>query len=955
MYNQLEIEKKWQTKWNEKRIFESDRKEGKEKFFGNFPFPYINGKLHMGHGYSMMKLESTIRFQRMMGKNTLWPFGFHATGEPIAGMAKRVAEGDESQIRALELSGIPKNQMDQFKDPYNIIRYFMKTTEETCRKLGVAVDWRRKFVTTQLTPTFSKFIEWQYRKLHSMGYVIQDSHPVIWCPSCKSPTGEHDRLEGDDARIVDFVLIKFYLPDIDAYLVPGTLRPETTFGVTNIFLHPEAEYVKANVDGDKLIFAKKVLPKFEDQEHQVTDIETVDVSSIFGKYAANPVTQSKVLILPATFIDPEGATGVVMSVPAHAPVDYATLVELQENPSLTEKYGIDHQKVKEIKPISLIKVEGFSEFPAKDVVEEMGIRGQDDPKLKEATKLVYRKEATHGITKEITGKYQGKPVEQIKEQLISDFVEEGIGFILKEPSEPVVCRCGTRNYVKFLEDQWFLKFSDKKWKAKVYKMIDQMTFYPPEAKNGFLRTVEWVENRACVRKSGLGTPAPWDPEWIIETLSDSVIYMAYYILSKYVNEGTFKEEWAVDEIFDYIYLGKGNAKSLAQKYGADEKLLREIKKDFQYWYGFELRSSGKDLVNNHLTFMLFHHAAIFPEKYWPKAVHVNGYVKVAKKTANNQIIEEKMSKRKGNFKTLDDLIDAYGADVTRLTMLTAGEGMEDASIMPEEIPSYSKWLVNLWSMATDTDVDEEMRHIDKWLISKMQSQIRETIDHYSNIRTRSAFQTAYHETMHLIKWYLNRRNGTKGPGYRYSVEVLVRMVAPMIPHLAEEIWNYWGNDGFISEAPFPTPDDSKVDEEAEHAEKYLGEVLDDLKGLISFLTSRNNPPPKKITLLVAPEWKYTIYEEARKNGIKTLLKNIMQDPEMKKRGKPAVSYAQSLMKRGAPPDIPMSFSMEMKTLEEAIPFLERQFEATVRVEPAEGNKHEKAKVAIPRRPGIILE
>ncbi len=954
MNRQLEIEKKWQSKWNEAHLFERDRIDGMPKFFGNFPFPYINGKLHLGHGYSMMKLEATIRYQLMKGKNILWPFGFHATGEPIVGMAKRVAEGDSNQIRALELSGIPKEKMEEFKDPYNIVRYFMKTTEDTCRNLGVAVDWRRKFVTTQLTPTFSKFIEWQYRKLHSMGYVVQASHPVIYCPSCKSPTGEHDRLEGDDARIVDFVLLYFYVPDVDAYLVPATLRPETVFGVTNIFLHPDATYVVANVDGKKVIVSESTAVKFKEQEHEVTDIAPIDLKELFGKYAINPMTEEKVIIIPGTFIDPDGATGVVMSVPAHAPVDYATLMELKENPELVEKYGIDHEEIKKIEPISLIEIQGFSEFPAKDVVEEMGIRGQKDPKLKDATKLVYRKEAMHGVTKAITGKYQGKSVEEVKDLLVKDMLEEHKAMILKEPSEIVVCRCGTRNYVKFLENQWFLKFSDPEWKAKVYKMIDKMTFYPPEAKNAFIRTVDWVENRACVRQSGLGTPAPWDPEWIIETLSDSVIYMAYYIVSKYVNEGSFKEEWAIDPIFDYIYLGKGNARKLSKEHGIPEKLLKDIKKDFQYWYGFDLRSSGKDLVNNHLTFMLFHHAAIFPEKYWPKAIHVNGYVNVAKKTADNKIIEEKMSKRKGNFKTLDDLLETFGADITRITLLTAGEGMEDAAIMPDEIPSYSKWLNTLMSMAEETDIDDEMQQIDRWLISKMQDQIQKTIDNYENIRTRSAFQSAYHETLHLIKWYTNRRNGTKGPGFKYAREVIIKMIAPMLPHLAEEIWEMWGRKGFIATSPFPHVEKDKIDLDAEYGEKYLGEVVDDLKNLISFLTSRGNDPPSEIVLYVSPQWKYKIYEEARTNGTKTLLKNIMQDPEIKSKGKAAVSYAQSLMKKGAPPDIPISYETEMKVLEEAIPFIEKQFNAKVAVKPAEGADHPKAKVAVPRRPGIVL-
>ncbi len=949
-----EIEAKWQKKWEEAHLFESDRIEDKEKYFGNFPFPYINGKLHWGHGYSMMKLEATIRFQRMLGKNVLWPFGFHATGEPIVGMAKRVAKGDKKQIQALLLSGVKEEEIEKYADPYNIIRHFMKTTEDTCRSLGVAVDWRRKFVTTQLTPVFSKFIEWQYRRLFEKGYVVKASHPVIYCPSCGSPTGDHDRLEGEGARIVEFVLIKFFVPEFNAYLAPGTIRPETTFGVTNIFLHPEAKYVIATVNGEALIVEEHTVPKLRDQEYDVTDVTPVAVAELFGKVAINPLTGENVPILPAKFIDPEGASGVVMSVPAHAPVDYATLVEIQTKVDELEPYGIKKEDVLSIKPISLITIEGFGEFPAKEVVEQMGISGQDDPKLKEATKLVYRKEAMHGITKPITGKYKGKPVEQVKEELIKDMIEEKKGLILKEPNEVVICRCGTRNYVKHVKDQWFLKFGDPKWKKKVYKMIDKMTFYPPELKKSFINTVDWLENKACVRRSGLGTPAPWDPEWIIETLSDSVIYMAYYLVSKYVNEGSFKESYATDEVFDYIYLGKGNATEISKAVGIDKKLLREIRKDVEYWYGFDIRSSGKDLINNHLTYMLFHHAALFPEKYWPKAIHVNGYVKTARRTETDEIVSERMSKSKGNFKTLDDLVEAFGADIARVTLMTAGEGLEDASVMVDEIESYEKWIHTLYQMAVEQDIDDEMTQIDRWLISKMQKQIQETRENFEQIKTRSAFQSAFHIPLQLVKWYLNRRGGSKGPAYRYVREVMVKMIVPFMPHICEEIWQIWGNEGFISNEAFPEANEEKIDLTAEYAEKYLGEVMDDLRGLVTFLTERGHPQPSNITLYVSPEWKYKIYMEAM-NGMQTLMKNIMQDPEIKKRGKEAVKYAQTLLKSGTPPDMPISFELEMSTLTEAIPFIERQIGAKVQVLPAEGVDHPKALAAIPRRPGIVLE
>ena len=140
--------------------------------------------------------------------------------------------------------------------------------------------------------------------------------------------------------------------------------------------------------------------------------------------------------------------------------------------------------------------------------------------------------------KTITGKYEGMNVEKAREMIIKDFIENDFAIILKEPAEKVICRCGTRNHVKYLENQWFLKFSDEDWKNKTHKLIDEMNIYPEDARKAFHNTVDWLENKACARRSGLGTPMPWDEEWIIETLSDSVIYMAYYIISKYVNNGT---------------------------------------------------------------------------------------------------------------------------------------------------------------------------------------------------------------------------------------------------------------------------------------------------------------------------------------------------------------------------------------------------------------------------------
>ena len=142
-----------------------------------------------------------------------------------------------------------------------------------------------------------------------------------------------------------------------------------------------------------------------------------------------------------------------------------------------------------------------------------------------------------------------------------------------------------------------------------------------------------------------------------------------------MNSGEFKQEYATDQVFDYLLLKNGNLNEIATNTGVSPDFLREIRLDIEYYYGFDLRTSGKDLINNHLTFMLMHHVAIFPEIFLPKGISINGYVAIL--NAEEQVV--KMSKSKGNFTTIEDAIEAYGVDATRLGFAIAGEGFKDAS------------------------------------------------------------------------------------------------------------------------------------------------------------------------------------------------------------------------------------------------------------------------------------
>ena len=191
------IEEKWQSDWEKSRIFEAEVDTSKKKFFVNFPYPYMNGYFHIGHTFSLMRAEVFARYKRMQGYNVLFPFAFHCTGTPIIAAAQRIAEDEKAQIEILRQMGITTEEIHNFSDPLYWTSFFPKETMKDLKNLGASIDWRRSFITTSLNPHYDAFIKWQFRKLKESGYVAKGEHPVVWCRKCRSPVGDHARLEGE--------------------------------------------------------------------------------------------------------------------------------------------------------------------------------------------------------------------------------------------------------------------------------------------------------------------------------------------------------------------------------------------------------------------------------------------------------------------------------------------------------------------------------------------------------------------------------------------------------------------------------------------------------------------------------------------------------------------------------------------------------------------------------------
>ncbi|TAH60373.1 MAG: leucine--tRNA ligase, partial [Methanosarcina mazei] len=609
----------------------------------------------------------------------------------------------------------------------------------------------------------------------------------------------------------------------------------------------------------------------------------------------------------------------------------------------------------------LIQVPEFGEFPAKEIVESMGISDQKDPKAEEATKIVYRREFHGGVLKELTGKYKGYPVSKIKDILTRDFLASNAGETFYEFSEPVVCRCGTPCVVNMVKGQWFLNYSNPDWKAKVYKCLGQMRVIPTEYRVEFENKIDWLKDKACARRKGLGTRLPFDKEWLIESLGDSTIYMSYYIIARFIEKGELALEHLTLSFFDYVLLGKGDSAAVSAETGLKPELIEEIRSHFNYWYPVDLRSSGKDLVPNHLLFFLFHHVALFEEEKWPKALAVNGFVSLE---------GQKMSKSKGPILTLESAVSSYGADITRMYILSTAEQTQDADWQKAGIDSARRQVDRFYAFAKDViesgkrgTLSAELKQIDRWMLSRMQNYIKETNAALDSIQTREAIQNSFFLLINDVRWY--QRRGGEALLY-YVLDNWVRLMAPFTPHLCEEVWEAMGHEDPVSLAQYPLYNEDLIDNGAELSEEAVKSTLNDIEEIIRV----TKMTPQKVYLYTAPAWKAEAIRCACGLQVEaplevgTLIKTLMAKPELKRFGKEIPKFVQKIVpefKSGGAERYETFAYLgldEKDLLKESASFLEKEIGCPVEIQSADSPEYDpqkKSRFAEPLRPAIYIE
>ena len=352
-YDAHEVENKWQRVWEDKRVFEVEADTSKPKFYCLEMFPYPSGNMHMGHVRNYSIGDAMARFQRMMGKNVLYPMGYDSFGMPAENAAKKES-GHPHTVTERNIAMIRADQ----------------------ERMGYSYDWKRIFATS--TPEYYRWNQEIFLKFYEAGLVERRFAPVNWCNDCdtvlaneqvknnrcwrcglevvqkdmaqwflKMTTYADELLdELDEIQFPENVKtmqrnwigrsqgahINFKVAGTESTIGAFTTRPDTIFGVTFVTLSPEHSLCQELVSGTEY---EEDFVALRDECSKMTEFERINMLKEkkgvpLGKNAINPLSGEEVPIYAGNFVVASYGTGAVMGVPGHDQRDY----------DFAKKYGI---------------------------------------------------------------------------------------------------------------------------------------------------------------------------------------------------------------------------------------------------------------------------------------------------------------------------------------------------------------------------------------------------------------------------------------------------------------------------------------------------------------------------------------------------------------------------------------------------------------------------------------
>ncbi|MGC6455651.1 MAG: leucine--tRNA ligase [Coraliomargaritaceae bacterium] len=791
-YNFSSIEPKWQAFWTEKQTYRAVDFEEAPTFYILDMFPYPSGAgLHIGHPEGYTASDALKRYKKARGYNVLHPMGWDAFGLP-------------TEQYAIKTGTHPAATTEQ-----NVAHF-----TEQLKQLGFTYDWEREINTTD--PGYFKWTQWIFIQLFKKGLAYVDEKPVWFCPELgtvlaneevlntpEGPRSERGNFPVERRPIRQWVLriteyaeplihglkdlnwpdstkrlqenwigrsegaeITFPISGHEAELTVFTTRPDTLFGATYMVIAPEHPLVSSITTAEQ----KAAVEEYIERAKSKSDLERAELSkektgTWTGAFAVNPVNGKTIPIWVADYVLMTYGTGAIMAVPAHDPRDFEfakefglEIIQVIEDGGSAEKCDSGSLLDAYTGPGPLIhsgELSGMeSESAKKAVIEQLAAekRGKKSINYKLRDWLFSRQ------------RYWGEPfpILWVKEE---DYPQ--IDDSLKSIDRPVSCQIeGEIRYAIALPET-----------SLPLELPEVESYTPsPDGQSPLSKAADWL-HLYVDPKSGQTANQPQEG-WIPAT-----------------RETNTMPQWAGSCWYYLRYIDPKN-----------DQALIDPKKE-KYWGTPDLYIGGAEHAVLHLLYA----------RFWHQILHDIGVVSQPEpfeKLFHQGIIlgedGEKMSKSRGNVVNPETIIEAYGADTLRLYLMFLGplEAMKPWNT--KGIEGIARFLRKAWRLIVGEDGQLQPNVIPEAALEReteriLHASIEKVTEDYETL----AFNTAISQMMiclnHLAK---AKELPTK------AVEDFLRLLAPLAPHIAEELWQRIGHKESIALAGWPEFDPEKLVEDS---------------------------------------------------------------------------------------------------------------------------------------------
>ena len=794
-YNPSEIEPKVQQYWAENKVFKAIKDESKEKYYCLSMFPYPSGRLHMGHVRNYTIGDVVSRYQRMLGKNVLQPFGWDAFGLPAEGAAI-------------------KNKTAPAKWTYENIAYMKKQLQ----LLGFGFDWDREIATCK--PDYYKWEQWFFTELYKKGLVYKKNSTVNWCPNdvtvlaneqvhdgccwrCDTPV-EQKEIPQWFIKITDYaeqllggldalpqwpdmvktmqrnwigrsegVEITFDVADTNEKVAVYTTRPDTFYGVS--YLGIAAAHPLASLAAENNLELAAFIQEAKNAKVAEADLATMEKKGMAtGLFAIHPLTGEKLPIWVANFVLMHYGTGAVMAVPAHDQRDY----------EFANKYGLQIKQV--IAPLA----------------------GQEINLAKEAF-------TEHG-TLINSAEFDGRDFDGAFNGIADKLEQLGVG----------------KRQVNYRLRDWGVS-RQRYWGAP----IPMLTLENGDVVPAPLEDLPIILPEDVVM-DGVKSPIKADPNWAkttfngasalketdtFDTFMESSWYYARYTSPKFAEAMLDKDEANYWLPVDQYIGGIEHATMHLLYFRFFHKLLRDA--------GF-VTSDGpatKLLCQGMVLADAFYYTSPTNERIWVSPTQVmlerdeKGRIIKATDPEGRELVHTgmtKMSKSKNNGIDPQEMVEKYGADTVRLFMMFASPAEMTLEWQESGVEGAKRFLGRVWNLVYQYQQNPAKTALDVTALSADQKALRrevhKTIAKVSDdIGRRQTFNTAIAAVMELMN-KLTKASLESDQDRAVMAEALsavVRMLYPITPHICFELWQALDNETAIDTAEWVKADESAMVED----------------------------------------------------------------------------------------------------------------------------------------------